>query len=191
MNCVKEVRLRRGWACVVEGAYAPEGALALTKPPWKIAAYKDYVKNIFFKFLEEENLAENSLVITDGKGRAYLFQMPNAKLTVVLYAEDPAGEAVELVKYIDGTNRGFILDEKAVQRLYAEAGLLGLLQSQKEPPPLQAGRVYAESAQRPQGGEGVDLEELCEVIRRHPELPPLVAEFVSTYLKRRGEPRGA
>lgn len=200
MECVKEVRLRRGWACVAEGEQIPEGALVLTKPPDRIAQYADFVRRVFFKFLEEENLAENTLVITDGKGRAYAFRMPNAKLTVVLYVEDPAGEALELVKYLDGTRRGFILDERAVARLYAEAGALGQLQrrgtakrAQRRPAAAvgvvkAAGRGEAELAVPPGGtasrrGAVVDAEALCEAVRRDGELLRLAGELVEIYEK--------
>lgn len=200
MECVKEVRLRRGWACVAEGEQIPEGALVLTKPPDRIAQYADFVRRVFFKFLEEENLAENTLVITDGKGRAYAFRMPNAKLTAVLYVEDPAGEALELVKYLDGTRRGFILDERAVARLYAEAGALGHLQrrgtakrAQRRPAAAvsvveAAGRGEAELAVPPGGaalrrGAVVDAEALCEAVRRDGELLRLAGELVEIYEK--------
>ena len=195
MECVKEVRLRRGWACVAEGERIPEGALVLTKPPDKIAAYADFVKRIFFKFLEEENLAENTLVITDGKERAYAFRMPNAKLTVVLYAEDPAGEALELVKYLDGTRRGFILDERAVARLYAEAGALGQLQRRAAPAKTNGGASGRAEATAAPGAEAVaagglagegampDAEAICEAVERDGEFLRLAAELLRIYRK--------
>ncbi|AFA38030.1 hypothetical protein Pogu_0003 [Pyrobaculum oguniense TE7] len=191
MKCVKEVKLRRGWACVAEGEHIPRGALVLTKPPEKIAQYADFAKQIFFKYLQEENLAENTLVITDGKGRAYAFRMPNAKLTVVLYADDPAGEALELVKYLDGTRRGFILDERAVAKLYAEAGALGQL---RRPPraegvPAEAPAAVAvgeasgaaEWAEGRGGSMALDAEALCEAVRGDGELLRLAGELVEIY----------
>lgn len=122
MNCIKEIRLSRGLACVVEGEAVPEGAVEVTKPPEALAAYRDVMWRVFFEYLEDENLAENTLVITDGKGESYVFRMPNSKLAVYLYAEKPAVEAARLVKYLDKTRRGHFLKPEAVELVFARAG---------------------------------------------------------------------
>lgn len=69
---------------MVDGVYVPEGALVLTRPPGEILAHREAMSKAFFQYLGDENLAENSVVITDGKGESYAFIMPGAKLTVVL-----------------------------------------------------------------------------------------------------------
>ena len=46
MNCVKEVELKRGWACIVEGEHIPEGALVLTKRPEFLEAYVKQLKDV-------------------------------------------------------------------------------------------------------------------------------------------------
>ena len=220
MDCVKEIRLRRGLACVVEGEAVPEGAVEVTKPPEALLAYRDVIWQVFFEYLEDENLAENTLVITDGKGESYVFRMPNSKLAVYLYTERPAEEAARLVKYLDKTRRGRFLRPEAVELVFAKAGaaheisgrllakpaksVAGASPSLKtaepqaasgEPDlePLPAGGVGQESrpnpagaervapAQRPGPAEGAggayagppvdkSLEELCELLRRDPEL---------------------
>ena len=115
MECVKEVKLKRGWACFVEGVYVPQGALVLTSH----AAKHD--KDV------GENVLENSVVVTDGKWKAYAFVIPESRLTAILYVDNPAEEAVKVVEYLRKTNRWRLLDGGAVALLYSEAGRLGEL----------------------------------------------------------------
>lgn len=69
---------------------------------------------------------ENSVVVTDGKWKTYVFLMPGARLTAVLYTDKPE-EAIKQVEYFRKTARAHLLDPNAVALLYAEAGRAGEL----------------------------------------------------------------
>ena len=116
MDRVKETKLKRCWACFVEGVYVPQGALVLTSP-WAKSPNEDM----------GENVLENSVVVTDGKWKTYASAMPGSRFTVVLYVDNPAEEAVKIVEHLRKTNRWRLLDGGAVALLYSDAGRLGEL----------------------------------------------------------------
>lgn len=146
LNCVKETKLMRGWACVVEGEYVPEGALVVTKPESVLEAYVEELRDVFLRYLEDENLAENTVVITDGKGRAYVFKMPKAKFTVVHLVDSPEEEAEKLVGYFDATGRGFMISREARALLSLKAGRVGMWTEEALPAPKTSGPVLAKPA---------------------------------------------
>lgn len=197
--CIKEIKLRRGWACVEEGERIPEGALVLTKPVEELSAYRDLIAQAFLEYLEWENLAENSLVITDGK-TAYAFRMPNAKLTVFLYVDDPAEEADRFMKYLDGTERGFLIDRRAKALFYMETGRalpvafievpeaapqrLAQPGGPQGPPAARELAPTAEPADAPASPVSSPAgEDICARIMRDGELSELVSTLVKVYDK--------
>ncbi|MCX8136833.1 hypothetical protein [Pyrobaculum aerophilum] len=210
--CRKEIQLKRGWACVVDGVYVPEGALVLTRPPGEILAHREAMSKAFFQYLGDENLAENSVVITDGKGESYAFIMPGAKLTVVLYVDDPWAEADLLIRYLDGTLRGNFLDRRARMLFYEKRGQLALSWRVVAPKlpveapaverpapaaaaPAPAGGLPAGGAApappasakavepQPAAGRLPSAEELCGRLSRDPAFLKLVAIYAVVYDK--------
>ena len=97
----------------MEGEHIPEGALVLTKPLSVLEMYAEQLKEVYLSYLEDENLAENTVVITDGSRRAYVFRMPRSKFTIIHYTDSPEEEAEELLNYFDATGRSFLIDRKA------------------------------------------------------------------------------